>query len=337
MRATNLHVHLTFLEGVYKLSYMLDVRRLRLLRELHTRGTVTAVAEAVGYTPSAVSQQLATLEREAGVRLVERHGRRLRLTDAGRGLVEHADVVIARLELAEAELAASAGDEVIGRVRIAAFQTAASSLVLPLLGALPAQHPRLRLELAEMEAEEAFELLMRGEVDIVVAEEYDYAPRRRDPSLSFRDVCRDPLVLVLPADHPLCAADPETVPLAALRDEAWAAPRSGTAFDDSLVRACRALGGFEPDRRHRSNDLAVLEQLVAAGEAVALMPSLGRPGLVPGVAVRLVAEAPLDRRIFLAVRRGSTGRPAIKAVSRGLRDQARALGLPGTETGSDPV
>jgi DNA-binding transcriptional LysR family regulator len=329
MRATNLHVHLTFLEFTDKLSFMLDVRRLRLLRELHARGTVTAVAEALAYTPSAVSQQLATLEREAGVRLVERVGRGVRLTDAGRGLVGHADAVIARLELAEAELAESAGEEVTGRVRIAAFQTAASGLVLPLLGALPKQYPRLRLELAEMEAEEALELLPRGEVDIVVAEEYEYAPRRRDPSLSFRDVCRDPLVLVLRADHPLCAADPETVSLAALRDEPWAAPRSGTAFDDSLVRACRALGGFEPDRRHRSNDLAVLEQLVAAGEAVSLLPSLGRPGRIPGVAVRRCAEAPLDRLIFLAARRASTGRPALKAVSRALRDQARALGLPG--------
>ena len=330
MRVTNLHVHRTFLHVTYKLSYMLDVRRLRLLRELHARGTVTAVAEALAYTPSAVSQQLATLEREAGVPLLERHGRRLQLTDAGRGLVEHADVVIARLELAEAELAAAAGDEVGGRVRVAAFQTAASSLMLPLLGTLPAEYPKLRLELVEMEAEEALDLLTRGEVDIVVAEEYDYAPRPRDPSLSFRDVCRDPLVLVLPASHPLCAADPDTVPLTALASERWASPRSGTAFDESLVRACRALGGFEPDRRHRSNDLAVLEQLVAAGEAVALLPSLGRPGRVPGVAVRRVAEGPLDRRIFLAARRGSTGRPALKAVSRALRDQAAALGLPGS-------
>ncbi len=329
MQATNVHVHLTFLEAIDKLSFMLDVRRLRLLRELSARGTVTAVAEALAYTPSAVSQQLATLEREAGVRLVERHGRRLRLTDAGRVLVEHADVVIARLDLAEAELAAATGDEVMGRVRIAAFQTAASGLVMPLLGALPAQYPKLRLELDEMEAEEALELLPRGEVDIAVAEEYDYAPRRRDPSLAFRDVCRDPLVLVLPADHPLCAANPDTASLAALRDERWAAPRSGTAFTDSLVRACRALGGFEPDIRHRSNDLAVLEQLVAAGEGVALLPSLGRPGRIPGVAVRRCAEAPLDRRVFLAARRGSTGRPALQAVSRALREQARAIGLPG--------
>jgi len=328
MRATNLHVHHTFLAVIYKLSFMLDVRRLRLLRELHVRGTVTAVAEALAYTPSAVSQQLATLEREAGVPLVERHGRRLRLTDAGRGLVEHADVVIARLELAEAELAEATGNEVAGRVRVAAFQTAASSLVLPLLGTLSAEHPRLRMELVEMEAEEALPLLPRGELDIVIAEEYDYAPRARDPSLSFRDVCLDPLVVVLRTDHPLAAEHPETVRLAALAEEVWASTRTGTAYNDAFVRACRALGGFDPDVRHRSNDTAVLEQLVAAGEAVALMPSLKRPGHVPGVVVRRVAEGRLDRRIFLAARRGSTGRAALKVVSRALRDQADALDLP---------
>ena len=329
MRLASLHVHHTFLTLICKLSFMLDVRRLRLLRELHERGTVTAVAQALAYTPSAVSQQLATLEREAGIALVERQGRRLRLTDAGRGLVEHATAVIARLELAESELAAAAGDEVAGRVRLAAFQTAASGLVLPLLGALRERHPKLRVELLEMEAEEALDLLRRGEVELVVAEEYDFAPRPRDPGLVLQGVCRDPLVIVLPEAHPLAAADPETVPLAALAGEAWATPRSGTAFDASMVRACRAIGGFEPDLRHRSNDLAVLEQLVAAGEAIALMPALGRPGRIPGVAVRRPAEAPLDRSIFLAVRRASAGRATLAAVADALREQARALGLPG--------
>jgi DNA-binding transcriptional LysR family regulator len=328
-RAT-LHVHLKLANKNCKLYYMLDVRRLRLLRELQRRGTVTAVAEALSYTPSAVSQGLATLEREAGVPLVERHGRLLRLTDAGRMLVGHAEAVITRLELAEADLAEAAGDEPAGRVRVAAFQTAASALVLPVLGTIGAEYPKLRLELIEMEAEEGIELLRRGEVDLVVAEEYDYAPRQRDPALVVRSLCRDPLVLVLPADHPLCAADPETVPLAALADEAWATPRSGTAFDDSMVRACRALGGFEPDLRHRSNDLAVLEQLVAVGAAVSLLPALGRPGGTPGVAVRRVAEAPLDRRIFTAVRRGSADRATLSAVAGALRRQAQALGLPGT-------
>ena len=107
----------------------------------------------------------------------------------------------------------------------------------------------------------------------------------------------------------------------------WASTRSGTAFHAAFVRACRALGGFDPDVRHRSNDTAVLEQLVAAGEAVALLPSLKRPGHIPGVCVRRVAEGPLDRRIFLAARRWSTGRSALKVVSRALRDQAAALGL----------
>ena len=308
---------------------MLDVRRLRLLRELHERGTVTAVAQALAYTPSAVSQQLATLEREAGVPLVERQGRRLRLTDAGRVLVDHAAAVIARLELAESDLAAAAGAEAAGRVRIAAFQTAASGLVLPVLGVLRERHPKLRLELLEMEAEEGLELLRRGEVDLVLAEEYDFAPRRRDPGLVLTAICRDPLVLVLPQGHPLAAAHPEAVPMAELAGEPWASPRAGTAFDASLVRACRVYGGFEPDRHHRSNDLAVLEQLVAAGEAVALLPSLGRPGRTPGVAVRRPADAPLDRSIFLAVRRASAGRATLAAVADAVREQARALGLPG--------
>jgi DNA-binding transcriptional LysR family regulator len=180
-----------------------------------------------------------------------------------------------------------------------------------------------------MEAEEGLELLRRGEVDLVLAEEYDYAQRPCDPSRVVRAVCRDPLVVLLPAAHPLAAADPETVALTALAREVWAAPRAGTAFTDSMVRACRALGGFEPDARHRSNDLAVLEQLVAAGAAVALLPSLGRPGRMPGVVVRRVAEAPLERSIFLAMRRGSAGRAALAAVAEALRAQARAIGLPG--------
>ena len=179
-----------------------------------------------------------------------------------------------------------------------------------------------------MEAEEALQLLTRGEIDIAVAEEYDYAPRARDPSLSFRDVCRDPLVLVLPADHPLGAADAETVPLAALAEEVWASTRAGTAFDDAFVRACRALGGFEPGRppslqRHRGARAARGGGRGGRADAVARAPRAGaRRG------VRRVAEGRLDRRIFLAARRGSTGRAAIKVVSRALRDQAAALGLP---------
>src|SRR4051794_18385812 len=158
---------------------MLDVRRLRLLRELAARRTVTAVAEALSYTPSAVSQQLAALERDAGVALLERVGRGVQLTDAGRRLVVHAEAILARLEAAEADLECATA----GRVRIAAFQTAAHALVLPVLGPLEARHPDLQCELVQAEAEQALPALRLGDVDLVIAEEYDHAPRPRDPAL----------------------------------------------------------------------------------------------------------------------------------------------------------
>src|SRR5215212_3797955 len=150
---------------------MLDLRRLRLLRELRERGTIAAVADALTYTPSAVSQQLAQLEREAGVPLLERVGRGVRLTDAALGLVEHTEAVLARLEQAEAELAADSG-EVQGVVRVGAFQTAARALVAPILRPLADAYPRLRCEMLEMEAEEALTQLRAGDLDIVIAEEY---------------------------------------------------------------------------------------------------------------------------------------------------------------------
>src|SRR3954452_11663746 len=161
---------------------MLDLRRLRLLRELSARGTIGAVAEALSYSPSAVSQQLSQLEREAGVPLLERVGRGVRLTDAALGLVEHTDAVLARLEQAEAELSAAEAD-VHGVVRVSAFQTALRWLVAPILRALARAHPRLRTEVVEAEAEESLPQLRVGDLDVVVAEEYGEAPRAHDHAL----------------------------------------------------------------------------------------------------------------------------------------------------------
>src|SRR5919107_5877606 len=131
---------------------MLDLRRLRLLRELHERGTIAAVAEALQFTPSAVSQQLAMLEREAGVRLLERAGRGVRLTDPALVLVQHADALLERAAIAEADLAAAAGT-VTGRARIASFRSAAVRLALPAMEVLAREAPRLRCELIEAEPE----------------------------------------------------------------------------------------------------------------------------------------------------------------------------------------
>jgi DNA-binding transcriptional LysR family regulator len=305
---------------------MLDVRRLRLLRELEARGTIIAVADALAYTPSAVSQQLQQLEREAGVPLLERAGRRVRLTEAARTLVEHTEAVLARLELAEADLAASAG-RVVGRVRIAAFQTAARELVAPALVALAGRHPQLRGELLEIEAEEGLPRLRLGDLDVVVAEEYEHAPRPRDPGLERVPLCRDPILLALPPDHPAAAAG-RPVTLAELAGDAWASTRPHTAFSDMLLRACRSLGGFEPDVRHRANDTRILMHLAAAGLAVAFVPGMARPGEEPGIALRQLAHPSVARRVFAAVRAGSAAQPAIAAALAALREAAAALGLP---------
>jgi DNA-binding transcriptional LysR family regulator len=308
---------------------MLDVRRLRLLRELHARGTIAAVADALSYTPSAVSQQLSLLERQAGVQLLERVGRRVRITDAGLRLVEHTEAILTRLEHAEADLDQAAG-AVRGTVRVASFQTAAQALVAPALTALAEHHPEVRCELQELDPENSLPLLRLGELDLVVAEEYEHTPRRRDPGLERRRLCRDPVMLALHRDHP-AAQNGKPIRLADLAGERWAGGEKGTLFADFLVRVCRERGDFEPDVRHHVDDIRILTQLAALGMAVTLIPSLGRHMAQRDVALRPVAGPPLDRLVFTAVRQGSAARPAVAAVLGAVRDAAAALDLPGVE------
>jgi DNA-binding transcriptional LysR family regulator len=303
---------------------MLEVRRLRLLRELAARRTVTAVAEALSYTPSAVSQQLAALERDAGVQLLERVGRGVQLTEAGRRLVVHADAVIARLEAAEADLARGSGT-VSGRVRVASFQTAAHALVIPALGPLEERYPELQCEVIQAEAEWALPALRLGDVDLVLAEEYDHAPRSRDPALEHVDLCRDALLFAVPEGH-RCASQ-ETISFADLLGEQWAGGEIGTAWNDMIWRACRSIGGYEPDIRHHVDDVRLILGLVAARRAVGLVPALGWGNEVEGVVWRPPTETPLERRIFTAVRHGTGDRPAHRAVREALAEQAAALGL----------
>ncbi|MEA2296487.1 MAG: hypothetical protein QOE86_4126 [Solirubrobacteraceae bacterium] len=307
---------------------MIELRRLRLLRELRERGTIAAVADALAYTPSAVSQQLAALEREAGVVLLERVGRGVRLTDAAHRLAEHTDAVLSRLEQAEAELAATSG-AVHGRVRIASFQTAARSLVAPVLRPLSDRHEGLRLELLEMEAEEGLPRLRAGDVDIVIAEEYRAAPRPHERALERVDLGRDRILLALPPDHPEATGDGAGggVSLRRLARDPWCSTREGTAFAAVLLRACRSAGGFEPDIRHRANDVALLVQMAADGHGVTMVPALGQPEAHPGVAIRTVAGPALERRLYAAVRRGGAERPAVTATLDALRDRAAAIGL----------
>jgi len=296
---------------------MLDLRRLRLLRELHARGTIASVADALSYSPSTVSHQLAELQREAGVLLFERDGRRLRLTEAARVLVRHADALLSRMERAEAEMAAVAG-VVAGTVRLAAFQTAAISLVAPALAELTSRHPGLRLELTEAEPDEALDDLLRRECDVAICDEYGGRRRTRPRGLVFEEVFAERVRLVLPRDHP-------ATHLRDLTGAAWAGGHPGTSHERLVVQACTTLGGFTPDIRHRATDLLVLLALVSTGGAVTLLPDLSRPSREPTVAVR---DTGITRRVIVAVREDGLARPALAAVRSALRQAALDL-VPG--------
>jgi DNA-binding transcriptional LysR family regulator len=303
---------------------MLDLRRLRLLRELHERGTIAAVAEALQFTPSAVSQQLGALERETGVTLLERAGRGVRLTDAALVLVEHADALLERAALAEADLAAAAGT-VSGRVRIAGFQSVTMQLALPAMEALARDAPGLRCEFVEAEPEQALPALALGDVDLVLGDEWQHQPRRLPASLVRHELLRDEVHLVLPARHPAARRHKRAVPLSELADAPWTTGHAGMGWEELTQRTCRQHGGFDPDIRHRANDATIGLALVSRGLAVALLPDLALPPRRPGIAVRAIADAFVDRAIFAVTRVADASRPSMQALLGAIREAAAVL------------
>jgi DNA-binding transcriptional LysR family regulator len=305
---------------------MLDLRRLRLLRELSERGTIAAVADALQFTPSAVSQQLGMLEREAGVRLLERAGRGVRLTDAALVLVDHAEALLERAARAEADLAAAAG-AVVGRGRIAGFQSVLIRLALPAIEALARDAPGLRCELIEAEPEQALPALALGDLDLVLGDEWQHQPWRLPAGLERHELLREPVRLVLPTAHPAGRRHPEAVPLAELAGEAWTSGHAGMAWEEMTQRTCRALGGFDPDIRHRTNDANVSLALVARGLAVTLLPALPLAGREAGVAVRSIAEGEVMRAIFAVTRATDAARPSTQALVAAVRDAAAPIDL----------
>ncbi|GIJ48412.1 LysR family transcriptional regulator [Virgisporangium aliadipatigenens] len=302
---------------------VLDLRRLRFLREFAERGTLGAVATALGYSPSAVSQQLALLEKEVGARLFEKAGRGVRLTDAGRLLVRHARLLLAAAETATADLAAL-GDDVRGTVRAGGLQSAARRILVPALARVTAAHPRVRVEIDELELEQALPGLRLGAVDVVVSDEYDGHPRPRPAGLTFAPLHEEPLKVVLAAGHPLARAG-GPVAIAALRDEPWATSDEGTGHQAAVIGTCRSLGGYEPDVRHRSNDADVQLELIRIGAAVALLPPLAMPANDPTVAVRDIAGTRLMRRLMVVTRDGPPA-PALTAFLAALTDVAAEIG-----------
>ncbi len=289
---------------------MFELRRLRLLHELSLRGTLAAVAEALAYSPSTVSQQLDQLEKEAGVPLLEPEGRRVRLTAHGQALVAHAARALQLDEQARAELASLKSQ--LAPVRIAAMQTAAQNLVPRTISLLAERAPTLRVEAMELPPEGALlELSARG-FDVVVAEQYPGHTRPRQPDATHALIGHDPIRLVVPLDSPAAA-------LADLAESAWAFEPDGTAVRQWCVQQCRA-AGFEPDVRYSAADLGTQVKLIAAGHAAGLLPDLVW-GEGEAEHVRLL-PLPGDpsREIFAAFRTASTEDVRIELVRQALSD-----------------
>ncbi|MDP9842837.1 LysR substrate-binding domain-containing protein [Streptosporangium lutulentum] len=301
---------------------MFDLHRLRLLRELKHRGTLAAVAAALSYAPSSVSQQLSQLEAEVGVPLLEPVGRRVRLTEQAEILVAHTEAVLERLERAEAEIADSL-TELTGTLRIASFQTAALALVPIALDLLRELHPHLRVHVRHMEPEKALPALQARDFDLVLAEEYPGNPNPRPAELEQEDLLSDPLHLAPPglADSP----DTES-PMAALRSlsgHPWVMEPEGTAARHWALTLCRN-AGFEPDIRFETTDLLLHLRLVEQKHAAAFLPDLVWSGRHPTGALRRLPRGQRARRIFTVVRRGRGRHPAILACRDALH-QAVAL------------
>ncbi|MEU6285315.1 LysR family transcriptional regulator [Streptomyces sp. NPDC047028] len=289
-----------------------DLRKLRILHTLRERGTVTATAEALHMTPSAVSQQLTNLARQLGVPLLEAQGRRVRLTDAARLVLRHADAVFEQVERADAALAAYRDGEA-GEVRVGAFSTAVPALVVPAVRALRTTHPAVTVHVREAEAAEAYDLLAAGEVDLALSLAAE-APSAADARFSRVPLLADPLDAALPPGHPLAAT--AGLRLTDLAAEPWIFGGSGP-WADITRRACEA-AGFTPHQGHSASGWTAILAMVEAGMGVALVPRMA-VGRRDGVVMReLTADRPV-RHVLAAVRRGAESGAAVGTVLHALR------------------
>jgi DNA-binding transcriptional LysR family regulator len=294
---------------------VLDVRRLRLLRELKLRGTIAAVASALSYTPSAVSQQLALLEEEARVPLLVKAGRRVQLTPEAELLVEHTVALLERLELMEAEIHSSL-TEVRGTVRLAVFQSAALGIIPQALSVIAREHPQLRIEMTQREPESALFETWTREFDLVIAEQYPGHAAPRHPDLDMIPLYADELSLAAPAGNGITT-------LADAAGSAWVMEPRGTASRHWAEQQCRR-EGIEPDVRFETADLQAHIRLVESGHATAILPGLVWGSRTPTVELLPMPGQP-RRTVFTSVRESSVSRPSIVACRAVLEQVVRSL------------
>jgi DNA-binding transcriptional LysR family regulator len=298
----------------------LDVGRLRLLREVALRGTIAGAARAVGLTPSAVSQQLAVLEREAGTQLLDRSPRGVALTGAGHALADRAAAILELLASARTDLDRMGGT-VSGPVRIAAV-TSAATIVSPAIEDLG---DSIDVSVITAEPVHSRELLLAGDVDLAVLDEYDYVPLALPDSLIARELCAEELVVVAPRGK---LGRRGVVPLTALRGWRWVMPPDDAACGIAVRSACRT-AGFEPRIRWVTDDLLLLARAVAAGHGVAVLPRRAVAADVADVDVRRLNEPVLRRRLFAVVRSSAAARQVLQNVLAALDGAVRRAGSNG--------
>ncbi|MFK4145119.1 LysR family transcriptional regulator [Streptomyces sp. NPDC004065] len=306
---------------------MLDVRRLILLRDLAVHGTVTAVAELHGVTPSAVSQQLRLLEEETGARLLERTGRSVHLTAAGHRLAEDTETVLTALEQARNRLRADAG-EPAGPLHLACFPSALAPVAAPVGEALEKAHGELRVHITEAEPEPAVRLLLQRRADVALLYRYTNLAAPAHPAVETITLWDDPLVAVLREDHPAAGPEGSPVDLRELATTPWITAPPQTACGEAVLHACRS-AGFTPRVRHTCTDFSAMAALAASSGHTVLMPRMAAHRLPPPLTAHPVADGTLTRTIETAVRHGTAHQPAIAACLTALRAlDARALGAP---------
>jgi DNA-binding transcriptional LysR family regulator len=302
---------------------MLDVKRLRILREVAEHGSFSAAADSLHLTQSAVSQQIAALEKETQTKLLDRNHGSVRLTDPGATLVGHAEAVMARLGEAERELADIA-ELRGGRLRMVSFPTAGATLVARAVPAFSGKYPEVELELGEAEPEQSIPRLKAGEYELALAYDFDSVPFGEDRDIERHFLLEERLQVALAAEHPL--ARRKSVRLEQLARETWSCGTTPSSCTENVVQACRA-AGFEPAIGFESDDYQVIQSLVSAGMAVALLPELLLTGRNPGIKVLDVAPKAPVRRIWAITLTSDLRSPAAEAMLEILAQEAERLSL----------
>ena len=302
---------------------MLDVKRLKVLREVARTGSFSAAADELGYTQPAVSQQISALEREAGTRLLQRGARGVTLTDAGSALVDHSDAILARLAAAEEELEAIAGLRG-GRLRLASFPTAGATLVPLAIAMFSDRHPDVELSLIEAEPEDALPRLRAGDLDVALTFEYSSLPGTAyeavNEEVELVPLLDDPMYVALPLDHQF--ARRRTIRLEQLAEESWSQADCAGLCGRMHVAACEA-AGFEPRVGFQSDDYNVVQGLVAAGVAISLIPELALSNLRDDVAIVSLGKRAPVRHVAAATLPSAVRSAATDAMLEILVEAAR--------------